>query len=389
MNANTVNSTPPSVFNIGQLFLSFSLVFGTWVIYIPSITEKLDMSEGDLGIALLTAAIGALCGTPFGKIITSKYGEGKVAFASTLILGVMGIHIFMTTSFYWICAALFTFGFTTSIMQVSINSLVVAIEKKHKLTIMTSCHGFFSLGGMLSAGLGTFIVVWLNNPLLHICLSTLIVLVLQLIFKKNYFSIAQKAQVEKQAPKQNLFKSGLLWALALIGITAMVAEGAIADWSGLFLKDVAKIKPEYVGLGYAGFSLTMTIGRFTGDYISKKIGAWQIIVGGFFISIIGFLIVLIAQPLISLLGFVLVGVGFSSIVPQVFRQSGNISGINPASGIAFLSAASNIGFIGGPVALGFIAETYNLTTSFIATTVLVLIGGFTALAIWIRIKTSK
>jgi len=378
------------VFNYGQLFLSFSIIFGTWVIYIPTIKNKLGMSEGDLGIALLTSAIGALIGTPLGKILTNKFGEGKIAFSSTVTLCFMGIHIFLAPSYYWLCLALFMFGFTTAIMQVSINSLVVVVEKKQKISIMAMCHGYFSLGGLLSAGLGTFIVIWLNNPILHIIFSATIVFILQLGLKNNYFNIIRHQEVQQHKKNiGNVFGSLLLWALAIIGVTSMVAEGAIADWSGLFLIDVAHVNLEYVGLGYAGFSLSMTIGRFTGDYISNKIGAWQIIVGGYLISLVGFVVVLIAQSYLSILGFILVGVGFSSIVPQVFRQSANVTGIDSAGGIAFLSAASNIGFIGGPFVLGLIAERYNLTVSFIATTMLVLLGTLTSIVIFIGQRNKR
>ncbi|MDA3890168.1 MAG: MFS transporter [Salinivirgaceae bacterium] len=386
MNRLNISSQKLTFFASAQLFLSLSILFGTWVIYIPQIIEKLKMSEGQLGIVLLFGAIGSLIATPFGKSIVSKYGEGRMSFFSVAGLSIFIIAIFTAPSFYYLCAAFLMFGFCGGFYQIAVNSMVATIERQNKVSIMSSCHGFFSLGALISSGLGTILLIAIGNALIHVLLASGLVLVLQILFVKTYFNIKNTVVVSTKSEKGQVKKYGMLIWIALIGIAAMVTEGAIADWSGLFLKDVALVKVEYLGLGYAGFSLSMTMGRFMGDFFSKKFGALQIVLAGFILSIFGFVLVLTGHTYISIVGFFIIGAGFSIIVPEVYRMSANLEGVDSSSGIAFISGASYVGFLVGPPLLGIIAETYGLSISFIA--LLGLVGLGTVLAIALKVSSS-
>ncbi|NPD44140.1 MULTISPECIES: MFS transporter [unclassified Lentimicrobium] len=372
------------IFPFAQLYLSLSIMFGTWVIYIPSIIEKLNMNEGQLGIALFFAAFGSVSSLPFGKKIVTSIGEGKSSLISILMVAIFISTLFISPSFYWLCFTMYLFGISSGIMQVAINSLVATVERERQINIMSTCHGFFSLGAMISAGFGTIIIVLLNNPLLHILLALASVILLQILFKKKYFHIVNKTQETESAPTRSAIKNKTLWLIGAIAIIGMVSEGAIADWSGLYLKDIAKTNMNYLGLGYAGFSLAMTIGRFSGDYLSSKFGAWQIILAGYVLALIGFSLVLLGHPLVSIVGFFTVGLGFSIIVPEVYRLSANIEGVNPASGIAFMAGVGYVGFLTGPVVLGFLAEHFGLQISFSVLLVSVFLGFILSIFIWAR-----
>jgi len=361
-------------FSSAQLFFSLSIVFGTWVIYIPQITEKLNMSEGQLGIVLFFGAIGSLIATPLGKIVVNKYGEGPLSFYSVLGLSVFIVAIFIAPDYYYLCAAFLMFGFNGGIYQIAVNSMVTSIENTYKISIMSRCHGFFSMGALISSGLGTVLLIALGNALTHVLIASGFVLFLQVLFWNNYYNIKNQVPDNLPSGKDKVKNYGVLIWLAFIAISAMVTEGAIADWSGLYLKDIAMVKMEYVGLGYAGFSLSMTIGRFAGDYFGKKFGALNIILGGFLVSILGFILILSAQVFLTIVGFIVVGSGFSIIVPEIYRLSANLNGINAATGIAFMSGAGYIGFLVGPPILGLIAESYGLLLSFMSIAGLVIIG---------------
>lgn len=371
---------------IAQLYFSLSLMFGTWVLYIPTITENLNMSEGLLGTSLLFSAIGALAGTFIGKYITPNFGEGKIAFYSMLAVVFATIFIFAAQSYYQVTLALFLFGISSGIYQVGTNSLVISIEKLESISIMSKCHAFFSLGAMLATGAGTALILLLNNPLLHITICSVIVIAFQFIFKKHYYykqNTEQEHDPKSTGSKQHV---GILTIISLIGICGLITEGAIADWSGLYLKDIVNAKEHLWGLGYAGFSMTMTIGRFSGDFFSQKFGALKLIIGGFFISIIGFIFILMATPNLTILVFIIVGFGFSIIVPEVYRLSANIKGIKPSDGIAFVAGASYIGFLAGPMALGFIAEKYDLSVSFTTLFGLIILGTVLTVALSLKSK---
>lgn len=361
-------------FAAAQLMLSLSFLFGTWVIYIPQIIEKLNMSEGQLGITLFFASMGALGGTFVGKPLVSRFGEGKMSFYSIIGMAISMLFIFMAPSYFVLIVVFVVWGFGSGVYQIAVNSMVNAIERQQNVTIMSSCHAFFSMGALIAAGAGTGLLILLKNASLHIIISVSFVLLLQAVFYKHYYGI--KSQVKTESSKSNIpFKRlPIIILLALISLTAMVSEGAIADWSGLFLQDVALMRSDLVGLGYAGFSLAMTMGRFVGDYFSKKYGALQIILVGFIVSVAGFVFVLTATPYLSLVGFFIVGTGFSIVVPEVYRLSANVNGVDSASGIAFVSGSGYVGFLAGPPLLGFIAEHFGLTISFISLLGLVAFG---------------
>lgn len=353
-----------ALFPYGQLFLSLSIMFGTWVIYIPGIIEKLNMSESQLGIALFFSAFGSVVSLSVGKRITVHFGEGRVSFYTIILVAIFISSLFVAPSYYWLCVAMFLFGFSSGVMQIGINTLVATIERERKMVIMSTCHGFFSLGAMLSAGFGTLLIIFIGNPILHISIALALVIFLQFYYRKNIYPIATKPSDQIKRSTKSVLKNTTLWAIAAIAVIGMVSEGAIADWSGLYLKEVALTKPEYLGLGYAGFSLSMTIGRFSGDYFNKKYGAWQIIFMAYLIAFMGFAIVLIGHSMLSILGFFVIGMGFSIIVPEVYRLSANIEGVNPSSGIAFMAGSGYVGFLSGPVILGFLAEEFGLRISF-------------------------
>jgi fucose permease len=169
-----------------------------------------------------------------------------------------------------------------------------------------------------------------------------------------------------------------LFIIALVGLIVMVSEGAIADWSALYLKKIILLNIKYIGFGYSAFSLAMMIGRFTGDSLSKKLGSWQLITYSSLIGIMGFLLILILNPVFAIAGFFIVGLGFSVIVPEVYRLASNLDGVKTADGVSFIAATTNIGFLVGPALLGFIAELRSLHLSFIILTVWVSLAFFIA-----------
>jgi len=199
-------------------------------------------------------------------------------------------------------------------------------------------------------------------PLLHITILVIILVGLQLWLKKEYYHIRSE-HYEKD--KHRKFPLRPLLAIAAVGLAIMISEGAIADWSALYLKKVVMLKVTFIGFGYALFSLGMTIGRFTGDVLSHRFGSWKLLRMAIGTSLFGFVLVLVTYPFSALIGFFVIGIGFSIIVPEVYRLASTIKGIRSSDGVSFISATANIGFMTGPVVLGFIAELHTLHLSFI------------------------
>lgn len=340
----------------------FSLLFSTWVTYIPYIADKLSITEGKIGGAIFFAALGSFAIIPICNLLIDRIGVGRMAFCSLLFYCLAIFCPFLATSYVWLCSGLFICGMGACSLAISINSLTATIEKADGVYIMSGSHGFFSAGGMIGAFSGSFIAAKLQNPLLHLTILSFIIVGIQTYFRSQYFQLRSEP-IKKE--KRSITRWKTLVIIAMIALIIMVSEGAIADWSALYLKKIIKINLTLIGLGYAGFSLAMTIGRFLGDWISKKMGSWQLISSGTLLSLVGFVLVLIPLSYTSLIGFTIIGLGFSTIVPEVYRMASNIEGIKAKDGVSFIAASTNIGFMFGPVFLGFLAELRTLHFSFL------------------------
>ncbi len=351
------------------LYSCFSLIFSTWVVYIPYISDRLKITEGRLGGALFFTSVGALLIIPVINRFVDKAGVGRSAFFSFILYGLSLYGMFLATSYVMLCVALLIFGMMGSAFAISINSLTATLEKRSGMFIMTGSHGFWSLGGMTGAATGSFISARLGMPLLHISVLLLILFGLQFWLKKEYFQT--RSEYHEKARRMK-FRIRPLLVIASIGLVIMLSEGAIADWSALYLKKIVLLKNQYIGFGYALFSLGMAVGRFTGDSLSSRFGSWSLLRRAFALSLTGFVLVLLSGNIIlPLAGFFIVGLGFSVIVPEVYRLASRVDGIRTADGVSFIAATANIGFLIGPVVLGFIAELRSLHLSFIILTLFV------------------
>ncbi len=349
-------------FSSAFFYSCFSLLFSIWVVYIPFVAKKIGITEGRIGGAIFFASLGSFFMIPICNRLISKLGIGKMTFYSLCLYCIVSFGPFLATNYYLLCIALFLCGMAGSSMGITINSLTATIEKADNVYIMSGSHGFFSAGGMIGAFFGSIIAAKFKNPIVHLSILCLILLTVQIYFIKDYYYIKGEP-VQKQ--KRIINNLGPLIIIAIIALIVMVSEGAIGDWSALYLKKIVKINLSLLGFGYAGFSLAMTIGRFLGDWVRKKLGSWQLISAGAFLALTGFGLVLLPYRFVSLAGFAVIGLGFSTIVPEVYRMASHIEGVKAHDGVSFIAAAANIGFLVGPVFLGLLAEYRTLHFSFL------------------------
>jgi MFS family permease len=358
------------------LYSCFSLIFSTWVTYIPHIAEKIGITEGRIGKAIFFSGLGAFFMIRICRHLIDKIGIGRYTYFALLIYCICFFGPFLAFNYVSLCISLFIFGMAGSSYGISLNSLTATIEKQDDVYIMSGSHGFWSLGAMIGSATGSFIAALVHNPILHISVLVLVIQIIQYKLKSQYFFRRGEQSLIEKHKRKILTPLGVI---ALVGLVVMVSEGALADWSALYLKKIILLDIKYIGLGYSAFSFAMMTGRFTGDSLSKKLGSWQLITWSSFIGIIGFVLVLILNPIFTILGFFVVGLGFSVIVPEVYRLASNIDGVKTADGVSFIAATTNIGFLIGPVVLGFIAEFKSLHLSFIVLTVWVSLAFFIAL----------
>lgn len=368
------------------LFACSSIIFSTWITYIPRIAEYLSITEGRIGRAIFFASIGSFVMIPIAKKLVDRFGAGKCAYYALVIHSLVLFGPFLANSYPALCGALFVFGLSASFFHIALNSLTALVERQDGVLVMSGSHGFWSIGGVIGASTGGWVAAALDRPLLHVATVACTLICLQTWLRREYlFRKGETIPSGKKAGKRHAMAS--LFTIALIGLIMMVSEGAIADWGALYLTKIIEIPAAWMGMGYAAFSMSMMIGRFMGDKLSHRFGSWPLLSGSVAVSLCGFALVLIVQPVISLLGFFIVGFGFSVIVPEIFRLASKLEHVDASTGVAYISATTNIGFMVGPVLLGFIAESRSLHTSFAALTAFVSVALF--LSLWKTLSPSR
>lgn len=351
------------------VFTSLNILVGTWVLYIPKVKQNLALDDGQLGIALFCFALGILVFIPLVPIIAKRVGLGRTTIISVLLLALAFLLPVLMEHYIALCISLFLVGIFAGLTDITMNALVSEIEKEEGVVFMSAAHGFFSLGGVLGAGIGSLFIGYFQTPFLHMLNASVFVIISNLFLYKNYIQIIGKE--EKKEAEISFFSNVKLFqpllAIAFVGMLIMASEGAIEHWSKLFLMEVVEVSSEQLaGLGFIVFSATMTIGRFWGDAISQRLGSFNTIMLGCIFGILGYSLILTTQLWAAIGGFGFIGLGFSVIIPEVFRLAGNSKGVSSTAGISFVSGIGFLGFLAGPVLLGFISKNFSLKMSFVA-----------------------
>jgi fucose permease len=359
------------------VFASLNIMTGTWVLYLPHIKNKFSLDDGQIGIALFCLAFGLLSSIPFIPMLNRKFGVGQSTKYGIFLFALSFNLPLLATSYLMLCAGLFLTGIFSGFTDVSMNALVSTIERKNNAHFMSAAHGFFSLGGFIGAGLGSLLMSMILNPFYHM-LSVSIFIIITNLYLSKYYNTIEETPTTKVKSKSNLKTIRPLLGLSIVAFIIMFNEGAVEHWSNLFLFDKVQVSEYQAGLGFIAFSLCMTIGRFLGDGISKRIGPTNIILGACAIAFTGYLGILTTSLYLSVAGFGILGLGLSVIIPELFRLAGNTNGVDSSTGISIVSGIGFAGFLFGPVCLGLIADWADLTWSFGALAIsLMLVLGMT------------
>lgn len=348
------------------VFASINIMVGTWVLYIPRVKEKLAIDDGDIGIALFCYAIGGLFAVIFSSKLIDVIGVGKATLYGIVIFALLFLFPIIAPSLVLLCVSLFLAGMSSAFTDIAMNALVSELEKGDDVHFMSAAHAFFSLGGVLGAGIGSLVIGSITIPFIHIAVVALILIVTNVLLSKNFIVIVNKP-IEKEHAGFSLKLLKPILALTIISFIVMGSEGSLEQWSKLYLEDVVGVSLEWLaGFGFVIFSAAMTIGRFFGDEVSSRIGSYRIIIYGLLIAIVGYIAILSRSQGLSLIGFGLVGIGFSVIIPELFRVAGKAKGVTSSQGISIVAGMGFVGFMAGPAIMGSLADAFSLWASYLA-----------------------
>ncbi|MEM8894410.1 MAG: MFS transporter [Bacteroidota bacterium] len=364
---------------VGLIFAFNSIMFGNWVTRIPDVKADLDLSAADLGLALLGMPIGSVLMMPICGWLITRQGLGRSTAIASFLFLLTGALPSFAFSHFSLMAALFFYGINTAYMDIAMNAAAAVTEKKHKLTIMSTCHGMWSLGAMIGSGVGSLFVGFGIAPHLHLT-SIAVFLILGLFALLP--TIFKYHDEESTGGHGIALPKPVVLGLAFIAFCCMLNEGVVADWSALYMAEELKSSPFLTGLAFSSYAMMMAIGRFSGDMLIPRIGNRRIVVGGALITLVGITAALISQwALLAIAGFALVGLGLSCIVPVVFSASAKIPGMSSGEGIAATATISYTGFLLGPPVIGWIADETSLTLAISSIGVLSIVMAVLALRV--------
>lgn len=341
-------------------FLVHGLVVSTWVSRIASVKAALHLGDGALGLALLGTAIGSVTAIPLCGALVVRRGSRNIArwTAAGFCLSLLTIPLAYDTATLF--AALLFYGAMAGANDVAMNAQAVATEKLLGTPTISRFHAMFSIGGIAGAAAGAFIVGRGVSSGAHLVWSA--ALFLAFVLAATPLLADTHDRNAARSGRLSLRRVPLaLYALCAIGFCIFLSEGAIADWTGVYLKQVLGASAGLAPVGYAVFSAAMAVFRLSGDAITLRIGRAATIRYGGAIAAAGLsFALLVHSPYWALAGFAAAGAGFSSIIPLVFAAGGRIPQISEGAGVATVSGLGYLGFLVGPPAIGFVSEVTSL-----------------------------
>lgn len=343
---------------VGLVFTADSFLFGSWVARIPFIKYQLGINDAQLGLALFFLPIGSIVMNPFTGRIIQRIGSARgclysgIGFFASIMIPITAPNIAM------LAAGLFVLGTFTALLNVSMNTCAANLEKEQGTKIMSTCHGMWSLGGMVSSALAGALI-WAEVPAVWHMLGVAIGLTVFIVLIQPLLRQIQEIKSNESTSLARPTKA--LTILILIGMAVSMGEGLAFDWSAVYMREIVRASPSVSALAFAFFSLAMTVGRFVGDTIIPRFGQKRLLAVGGTVAAFGLLIaVVFPYPVLALAGFLILGLGSSLGAPMLYTASMQLPGTTPAAGLATFATLSFIGFMAGPPIVGFIAQDYGL-----------------------------
>ncbi|MCM2294363.1 MFS transporter [Allorhizobium sp. BGMRC 0089] len=357
---------------VSLLFLMNGTMAGCWAVKVPQFSSALSLSEFELGLMILTLGLGSIVFMPIAGASISRFGSRAVALATSLMFVPMLLVLTLAPNVMTAVPAIFLFGGFMGAMDVAMNANAVETETHMGRAIMSSCHAFWSLGGLAGAGLGGWLLT-ISTPILHALVSTFLAAALLLLAWPYLYRDAPHHHSD-HTPRSGLPRTAAPWLLGIIALFSMIPEGSVLDWSALYLRKELHTDVAASGLAYAGFSLTMALMRFAGDHLRDRLGAILILRLSAAIAMSGLLLAgFAAGPLMAIAGFALMGIGIANLVPIAFSAAGKLPGLAPGIGLSVVTTMGYCGILIAPSLIGFIASHASLGLVFKALPVLLVV----------------
>jgi MFS family permease len=361
MTISQVSYSKPRIAIIVFFFVS-GFGFSSWASRIPTIQQQLHLNEAQLGAVLFTMPIGLLATLPVTGALLSRFDSRLVMLTGAILFNIMMSVIGFATHTWQLVLALFCFGSSRNLLNISANAQSIGVQALYPRPIIASFHAVWSLAGFGGAALGSLMVSLHFSPGYHFLLVSLLLTILVCCAFSG--SLPQRPTARERRPWFALPDKTLL-KFGMISFASMACEGTMYDWSGIYFRKAVHTSGETATIGFVVYMIAMTLGRLTGDRLTHRFGIRKMLTcSGLMIGCGLLLATLLPYPRTAGLGFMLTGFGVSCVIPLVFSMAGRSAGMSSGSAIAAVSTVGYLGFLIVPPLIGTVAEFASLRWSF-------------------------
>lgn len=367
-------NSPYGRWAVAAMFFTNGSLMGAWAPQIPLLLPRHQIGEATMGLLILGLGLGAVGAMLFGGRLIARFGVRRVLGSFALALLPILPLIALAPNLYTLAIAMAAFGAFGGSMDVAMNANAVTVERNLGRAIMSSSHGFWSLGGFIGGALGGWLIGQFG-PVLQATLMAGLGLVVVLAALPHLAHDEDHSAKSGDAPHVSLIpRQPIVWLLGLMSMLCMVPEGAVLDWSALYLTKELSSDAATAGLAFGLFSAAMALMRFLGDAVRNRFGAVKTLRISALIAAGGIMMAATAPtaPLvIAALGFA--GLGVANMVPILFSAAGNLPGLTPGAGIAGVTMFGYSGILVAPSAIGFVAEHVGFRITYAAVALLLIL----------------
>jgi MFS family permease len=349
-------------------FVSHGLLFASWTAHIPQVKERLGLTDGTLGLALLGAPVGSVVAMLVVARVLPKLGSRRMVQISLLGYCVTGPLVGLASSVAALFAALFAWGAFQGTLDVAMNTQAVTVERAARRPLMSGFHASWGIGAFAGAGIGALGVaagLSLTPQLLLLAVPVLLITGgLTTLMMADPAGPAESAGGQDQPRRTMTRLSRPVLTLGAIAFASMLCEGASADWASVYLRGSLHVSPGEAGLGYTTFALSLVLVRLCGNWLLTAFPPGRLLSALAIVATAGFTAGLLGGSTPAVIaGFGCLGIGLALVIPTVNSAAGHLPGLNPGAAIAMVSACGWVGFVFGPPIIGELASATSLTAA--------------------------
>jgi len=351
-------------------FFLTGFAFSSWAALVPFARNHTQLSDGSLGLTLLSLGVGSVIAMPAAGSAISRFGCRSVIMSGLFFVIILLPFLASATSFLSLIVRLFIFGAGIGTVDAAMNVQGVMVEKKLGRPLLSGFHALYSFGGVVGAGA----MALMFSVALAPTIAALVVSALMLFAAIWIFPSLHGAKGEANDDPLFVLPHGIVWLLGGICFATFLSEGAALDWSGVFLSSNRHFEVKNAGWGYVVFASLMTMARLSGNSLIRKFGLRKVVLGSSLCAAAGWvLLIIVPLQLVSLISLGLIGFGCANIAPAAYSAVGQQQKMPVHLAISAITTLGYAGVLLGPALIGAIANASNLQVAFCALAVVLML----------------